>query len=353
MSSERQRQAYQDRIENKWFGTYAHWFYDVQMDTKAHILCDARNMWITLMGKRSHKCKPQHEVDKKLSQKKLPALAMPATEDQRRYLLKILMEAMHYIVVTCEIPTIPASLLEFIIRCGFTFQSMGELRMATKRESSHERTNNMARLVAAQKLEESSDTGKFSVSSGLGRASIEAGATMSNNEMVARSSQTMQSPTSRASTDLEKATPSPISPTATATVPPTPQSQKSRPSIGVSLASQSLGRASTEMTRGSTFHSMIQLSSNAREHRMECEYLVLSDEDLRSLVREMFAPDIFEEALSLEDFQLNLTMLCKTNRENMLRWLEIFDEDCIYHRALRVKGMLETRKTFRMVMAKV
>jgi len=86
---------------------------------------------------------------------------------------------------------------------------------------------------------------------------------------------------------------------------------------------------------------------------MKAEYMVLAEEDVRSLVKEMFAPDIFEDSLSLEDFQLNLTMLRKTNRQNMLRWLAIFDEECIYHRALRVQGMLETRKTFRLEMQKI
>jgi hypothetical protein len=132
------------------------------------------------------------------------------------------------------------------------------------------------------------------------------------------------------------------------TIPPTPQSVQTKSSY------KSDGRTSDGgSSKASTFHQVIKINSDAREKRMKSEYLVLADDDIRSLVKEMFAPDIFMDALSLEDFQLNLTMLRKTNRQNMLRWLAIFDEECIYHRALRVQGMLETRKTFRLEMQKM
>jgi hypothetical protein len=282
------------QIEQKWFGKWAHAFNDRTMQHKAYVTCDPTHMWFAILGNDSYDKKPVTYVDKNLSELKLPPLVRPASETQRRYFLKIIQEALSHVLESVGTEYFSGDLFEFILRAAFTFTSTGELRMAAARATKEEKADEFASNIATQltgkkRLSKNDDTEEVCGSAYIGSA-------------------------------------------ATGT--------KATPGDEVDGSATARGSVGSATTMGSVIHR----PEHPMGHRLTAESGGMEATELRTLVKEMFAPDIFEDALSVEDLQLNLTMVHTSSEPNLRRWLRSFEEECGYQRALRVQGLNENRR---------
>jgi len=103
--------------------------YEHYLDRKPCLCVDNLRMWVTVLGRFSRHHKPVPWPDNTaLSAADLPEDISAANEAQRRYLLNIIGAAFKHVLVTQGMSTFSSSLLEFIIRVGFAFNSEGKHR---------------------------------------------------------------------------------------------------------------------------------------------------------------------------------------------------------------------------------
>jgi hypothetical protein len=276
-------------MENRWQLIWAHGHSERYMDHKAHIVCDQKNMWFTLLGNHSHNIQARHHPGGHLSDLKLPGGVKQASEKQRRYFLKILMEAFQYIIVEQNIHTFSSSILEFVLRCGATFLATGELRMATERLGTNDTTEQ--RQSMATKL------------------------------------------ISDAAREVT-----------------TPQEVISNPALSKHGSSQAMGHQSSHLTLrfNENFsedkinvetHGASLMDDNGHflAHVLSSAEHILPDKIIRELTLQMFQPDIFHTSLSLEELQANLSMLRTTSGPNLRKWLNAFEEEWVSQRNKRIQ----------------